>query len=382
MEELLNSLRAHLSRLTAELSEHRQLLAELRTLRDQDVATLQEKSRDIDRLKEEVERLSGEVEVLRGVVEEGLKERREVRERSIANTSEDGGSAPASQHSQASDVTTEVVGSDSSNEISHQSKTPTSLHPASHSIVVEPDPEADASWHAKPYIDAEELDRISLEVEERRSERSMSRSVCSTSRFRESSKSQVHSRPSSPLVSTASVSSPSARTRKENPDTNLAVEGRKPPSPSPLPHHLSREESSLSKQPAAQGLGDSNATPFPHVRGSRMERLFFAAPQHDTRTCRLCHKRRPLVAATNSVEARHVWGLDRSVSRGGPESVGGFMGHGRGSEPEQAPNPPSVTDLPDQEKLPPQTVLTRVLRELEDDFTHYKAFVLYPPGDY
>jgi hypothetical protein len=29
------------------------------------------------------------------------------------------------------------------------------------------------------------------------------------------------------------------------------------------------------------------------------------------------------------------------------------------------------------DRLPPQTVLVRVLRELEDDFTHYKGYVLF-----
>lgn len=31
----------------------------------------------------------------------------------------------------------------------------------------------------------------------------------------------------------------------------------------------------------------------------------------------------------------------------------------------------------EDDRLPPQTVLVRVLRELEDDFTHYKGYVLF-----
>ncbi len=73
LEALISSLRTHLTRLTSELSSHRELLAELRSLRDIDSATLREKSSEITRLKNEVERLAGEVEVLRGVVEEGLR---------------------------------------------------------------------------------------------------------------------------------------------------------------------------------------------------------------------------------------------------------------------------------------------------------------------
>ena len=33
----------------------------------------------------------------------------------------------------------------------------------------------------------------------------------------------------------------------------------------------------------------------------------------------------------------------------------------------------------ERDGLPPQTVLARVLRELEDDFTHYKRFVVCAP---
>ena len=77
------TLKGHLTRLTAELSEHHRLLEELRTLRDTDVRALKDKSREVDSLRREVERLGGEVEVLRGVVEEGLKERREIRERTF-----------------------------------------------------------------------------------------------------------------------------------------------------------------------------------------------------------------------------------------------------------------------------------------------------------
>jgi prefoldin subunit 5 len=80
LEALITTLRAHLVRLTSELSSHQQLLHELRSLRESDARTLREKSAEVERLREEVERLAGEVEVLRGVVEEGLNERRAVRE--------------------------------------------------------------------------------------------------------------------------------------------------------------------------------------------------------------------------------------------------------------------------------------------------------------
>lgn len=76
LEDLITSLRSHLTRLTSELSEHQAMLLELRELREKDAIMLRNKLGEVDNLRNEVERLAGEVEVLRGVVEEGLRERR------------------------------------------------------------------------------------------------------------------------------------------------------------------------------------------------------------------------------------------------------------------------------------------------------------------
>jgi hypothetical protein len=73
---------------SAELTSHSALLAELRTLRDADTEPLQAKSEEVNMLKDKAEGLAGEVEVLKGIVEEGLKERRMLREQSMATTEE------------------------------------------------------------------------------------------------------------------------------------------------------------------------------------------------------------------------------------------------------------------------------------------------------
>ena len=90
-----------MARLTSELSSHQALLTELRSLRDANARALQSKSEDVELLRDRVEWLAGEVEVLKGVVEEGLKERRMVREQSI--TSSDGSSASDKSNEQAED---------------------------------------------------------------------------------------------------------------------------------------------------------------------------------------------------------------------------------------------------------------------------------------
>ncbi|KAH8104479.1 hypothetical protein BXZ70DRAFT_1075478 [Cristinia sonorae] len=364
LEELVASLQAHLARLTAELSEHKLLLAELRTLRDQDSAALQEKSTDISRLREEVERLSGEVEVLRGVVEEGLKERREIRERSMAETSGTTSQAHSEadlQERTAAPLHEEEASSVLSEDTTSPSRasTPTQRNPPPVTIEDEDDDtEPEASHNAGPYIDEEELDRISLEVEERRSERSMSRSIISPSRPREHKSYGARSPPRSPLAkppitttvpTQRSLQSTLGGTLRQPPHASSSAQTEAGPSqPRPDNHPDLR----------ASKAGASEAEPFPQIRGTRMERLFFSAPQHDAQTCTLCHRRRRPSSRTASGSAKNYMGFyDADTPK---------EGH---AEERYIPG----TAAPSEDRLPPQTVLARVLRELEDDFTHYKA---------
>ncbi|KDQ09859.1 hypothetical protein BOTBODRAFT_58395 [Botryobasidium botryosum FD-172 SS1] len=133
--------------------------------------------------------------------------------------------------------------------------------------------------------------------------------------------------------------------------------------------HLSRHHSSPAPDISA---------PFPRIRGEHLERLFFSAPAHDERTCGMCRRRgheQHSGAHSNQTQRR-----DRD------------RGH-RASEPEWAPPPPrGVRQMrrtasgryaeeheeveEEEERLPPQTVLARVVRELEDDFAHYKSIYI------
>jgi hypothetical protein len=124
--------------------------------------------------------------------------------------------------------------------------------------------------------------------------------------------------------------------------------------------------------------------PFPRIRGARLEKLFFNAPDHNEVTCNVCRRRerksrRGRRASGSSEEGeevdegfgeeeeegdlfehehehrRHHTKQRRSSKRDRWEKVGrGGVGFG-------------------EDKTPPQTVVVRVLRELEDDFTHYKG---------
>ena len=81
-----------------------------------------------------------------------------------------------------------------------------------------------------------------------------------------------------------------------------------------------------------------------------MERLFFSAPPHDERTCTACHRK-------------------KSASPGTPSWL-----RAAAEKEKRATLPARIESIADDgDKPPPQTVLTKVVRELEDDFTHYKS---------
>ncbi|KAF8634161.1 hypothetical protein AX15_001029 [Amanita polypyramis BW_CC] len=169
-------------------------------------------------------------------------------------------------------------------------------------------------------------------------------------------------------------------------------------------------------------------TPFPQIRGEYLERLFFSAPEHDARTCMACTRRkRPANAHTLKGERYNretercaddtggdVNEEDDSISQLLPSRYDRFLKSRKGKQKvqDQAPQRKEADDegLADgssedspvdragpsrngrgkqrtvgfeevremaktagESGLPPQTVVTRVIRELEDDFTHYKS---------
>lgn len=369
---MVGNLQSHLQRLTSELSEHRQLLAELRAFRDQDVIALQEKSRDINKLKDEVERLSGEVEVLRGVVEENLKERREFKERSLLDVSSssevhsdygDEAGPGTRTHSVVEDAKSSV--SDETPQLS-RSATPTQLRPQTQrSFDVEATAQSDTSRHSERYIDEEEVDRLSMEIEERRSERSLSRSLGSPSRLPQS-KSQPLSPLASPLrrspaPSTSPLPTAPRKIQEAQTDTPLSPvqDMRQRPN---APAQGTSTPVQVNSGPHPQ---ETDSAALPEIRGSTIERLFYAAPQHDIRACSRCHRsRRSHGVPSMSSAAAFVSGLKSHTSNVPSRKVGASSSPS--SDREQRAS---------DDNLPPQTVLARVLRELEDDFTHYKACV-------
>lgn len=381
LEALVATLRKHLTRLTSELTSHQQLLSELRELRDSDAKTLREKSAEVERLREEVERLAGEVEVLKGVVEEGLNERKAVRE------------ASARVEEQVELVVAETQEQEQSEDEEEQS--PLLTRQANMDRTMRTDHATLGSSNPsgtlpRPFIDREELDRISLELEERRSDRSggsLSRSHGEVSDIhnvfvrddRAPSPSMAPPSMASPSVKSTSMASQVPRTSSDDsplprePDASRPHEVTSRPA-APTPAHASQRPSHHRSRhgPNQKPL----STPFPQIRGGQLEQLFFSAPEHNTNTCNVCHRRNRRSEFSSWIprRSRNVRARVEEVDEEDDDDEGFVEGPEASRGPKGKGNPSK-----DRERggLPPQTVLARVLRELEDDFTHYKRFAAH-----
>ncbi|KAH9912695.1 uncharacterized protein BXZ73DRAFT_56039 [Epithele typhae] len=451
LESLISTLRSHLTRLTAELSEHKQLLLELRQLRESDARTLAEKSSDVDRLRQEVERLAGEVEVLRGVVEEGLKERRGLREQSVdptndkAKNTEDSSDEESDEESvtaappvppvpgQRVPLRPPSVRSESSDEedeeesAGQRSPTPSPKRKLGNSaadktmrtdfatVASSQGPSLAANISRPSFLGEDEVSRIAQEVSARRSERS----IQSQSQSQEDSQSQVlttqdpspnwsrnpapavshrPSRVGSPSVvvetdasgsavpneqlirqleySVRFADEPSAATSRPASPVLTAIPGPahvhapRPSAPTPGAAQKRRAHTAPQSQPTQQTKPKpATEGAFPQIRGERLERLFFSAPAHDAETCTVCHRRRRRRPA--DVANAESWLRDHAERRA-DEDEDEDEGFVEGDDDRQRERK-AYTAKTARDRVPPQTVLARVLRELEDDFTHYKG---------
>lgn len=395
LEALITSLRSHLTRLTSELSSHQELLTELRSLRDSDARALREKSLEIDMLRKEVERLAGEVEVLRGVVEEGLKERRLFREQSHAEEAEE---ESDQEHNQAEPERMEETDEEEEHETeSRHSEDDGSFDAHSHSILNsfdnnDPPPDKTARTdHAtlgssaaiRGFVGSQELGHVSEELGERRSIRSSS--VLDQSHSQQHLQSNEFSRSVSPRpfltvpgnVDASNESSRSNIQRQDNRAPSPAPVRLPARPPAPTPAHASARDRQTQASPSGP------ETPFPQIRGGHLERLFFSAPEHNARTCTICHRRRRAgtvleeQSSLSWLPPRQHHDFRATVEDAPDDDDEGFVEGsdniepityvGKGKQREHTWR----TDIP-KDRLPPQTVLSRVLREIEDDFTHYK----------
>ncbi|EUC54031.1 Cep57 Cep57-MT-bd: centrosome microtubule-binding domain protein [Rhizoctonia solani AG-3 Rhs1AP] len=388
LEALVDTLRSHLARMTSEVEEHQRTIDELRSMRERDVADLEAKTAEVVAITAEVERLAEECDRLRGVVEEGLRERRQVRESGSLQASgsqkdfEGSGSiiigrgvelsAVQEEEEQTEDEMdaselegqrsalslTELGGDDRSGRARTDRATVGSTSRALR--FMDPAPQMASQSDMTP-----ELER--------------SQSMCSSrSEFRPSSRSStpVLGRTRSALA-TAGTSSP----RRESPLARRASGDEaarpRPNSRLPLPP---RSESPTPPQRSPvrerehQALRASQhpppSPPFPRIRGEQLERLFFSVPAHNAGTCtRCCRGQKARLARDDRHEPARARERERANWR-----LGGRVG-AREEEDEGYAHSEGEEDLRvdiDPARPPPQTVLVKVVRELEDDFAHYK----------
>jgi hypothetical protein len=367
LETLINSLRTQLTRLTRELSTHRELLTELKTLRDIDSATLREKSAEITSLKNEVERLAGEVEVLRDVVEEGLRERRAAREASSQQDSIERDVLPI--HGAIADHFTQEFDEEEDEEYLGFEAEDASRNKAVDKTI-RTDRATEGSRGAR-FIDSAEFERISAEIDERRSDRSISAELSQYSY----SNPPVHLPPPRATCNREADTHDAFARRPYSPEPPSDPEDEVDAGPS-APHFAGAQTRRRRAEPEAS---------FPTIRGKRLERMFFAAPEHDPRTCTTCNQRRrrsdehPVslawrnrrAQATRQARSRRASNEQEDEGFAEPDEYEQPLERGQRRE-RSLQDINEVRSIARQEGLPPQTIVARIIRELEDDFTHYK----------
>ncbi|TFK68416.1 hypothetical protein BDN72DRAFT_797730 [Pluteus cervinus] len=183
--------------------------------------------------------------------------------------------------------------------------------------------------------------------------------------------------------------------------------------PQPRTHHQDGHHDRFSRHHREQNQSRVEETPFPQIRGEQLERLFFSAPEHNANTCTVCQRqKRP---ADTLLRGGHANGgrlsegrrpgeeewlpsrrdeAYRSAIRGDGSKKGVRMqcenedeGFEEGDEDDEehtirmnrrsGPGAKGKERVRDtvwaENELPPQALVRNVVRELEDDFTHYKS---------
>jgi hypothetical protein len=117
----------------------------------------------------------------------------------------------------------------------------------------------------------------------------------------------------------------------------------------------------------------ATSDPFPQIRGTKLEQLFFSLPEHNEATCRTCRTRNHPRSSSPPGSLR----LKKAASTGprvfkdadapikAMDAAASALGRARRRKELGIPL--------DDEDLPPQTIMARLLRDLEDDCVHFKS---------
>ena len=305
LEDLINSLRTHLARLTNELEENKALVAELRNAQAKERASPARYSppkadgsvrNELVALRHEVERFGKEVHRLGGIVEEGLDTRRRSR----------GEKTIRMEQAEAAKLASEIQGEKGQAEadITHVRE----------------------DMERRQQIAATSMGRVPP--------------TPGPSRPRQG----VHSTEATKLIDDTVI---------QKPTRNVSYRSTPPPSDeedhvAPTPTQSSKSRLKSRRSPRVEGP----SSPFPSIR-EEDEGDFFAALDETERPAQPTSLPRAIrVQAAASPWPKKAKEISRKVSSGSEGSARSKLSAGN---------------------VPPQTVLARVIRELEADFAHYKA---------
>ncbi|KAG8816364.1 hypothetical protein FRC19_000427 [Serendipita sp. 401] len=388
LEELVQSLRSHLAAMSEKVQTHQDLISNLRIKREQDAQQLRLKCREIERLRTDVDSLQKDVDRLREVVEAGLRERKTSRgapdEPSVILIQQD---SPLEEEHSTFDNSLLRRPARIEGERNVLSAVMEEEEPVSATISKAEPGKATMVQSSRPFLQGAELDRVRAEMEERRSQRSMNASGSGsdtsgprhTIRLQSRSFTRAQEGRASPVPATTT----NKRGYRNSPPRPLTPESN---APSP---RLPAERPQREQQEEERRDGAVSPISLPQIRGERLERLFHAAPAHNEQTCTVCHRRK-----RSSTSGR----------RRSSHSTKPHHGHRRRHSAQEQPDGNDaeeeidvngeevaqflegderyISEIAERRGIPPQTVLARVLRELEDDFTHYKSIYVELADEY
>ena len=186
LEDLVASLRAHLTRMSEKVTNHHDIISTLQSTREQDAHDLRMKYLEIDRLRSDVDTLQEDVVRLRDVVEDGLRECKrdepsviiverpqvdltvdEEEEGSMFDSSLLRQPAPVPRRAERQEVLSAVI-----EEEEPLSRSATTVRSADQHPVP-----ASGSTNGNRFVQDAELERVRAEMEERRSMRSLNASL-------------------------------------------------------------------------------------------------------------------------------------------------------------------------------------------------------------
>ncbi|CAK9779416.1 hypothetical protein CC85DRAFT_331048 [Cutaneotrichosporon oleaginosum] len=401
LEELVATLRAHIARLSAELEAQKAAIAELRRMRDTDVRD------DLAAIKSDIERLTREIARLNEVAEQGLLARTSARsQRSMRvealDLAEDTARVSASPNA---DAGARERGTERATQTDLPSQFRQGVHAAGAPNVTILPPSAKAARVANESEDERDADaqRSPTPVRRPGSRASQATDIRAPDR--------VPSRASQAAVDAfRPAREPAAPPVDDEPATMIYVAERHD-GPSPAALRAEREQRRERRQDRTDATpnhsGSSSrrmegpASPFPSIRAED-EMSFFSqrrppSPREEMRKSRryqaLVEAPAPNVARMPSGGSRVAsGGSGHRVTTGGTHRVtssgsgthrvasGGSTnrvasGGSARSLPVQPTQPAlgGVRAILDGADVPPATVLSRVIGELEADFAHYKT---------